>query len=203
MELSSLFPFFFLKKMLSTFLCTTLTQILCVVHMAHRSLFCRICTKKPCCDSKLTASVYILTAVWIHGHDSMLSLLVLPDSSSLLLIRVPSCSQLQLFRCPYCAHPGFWYQYQICSHKILRVLETSWGFGDSGFSSPVPWTHCIHSSSYPDPQNRLHSLTKVEFLVSFCFNLIVNFISQQLPFYSFSFLCLRIACISSFLTFSF
>lgn len=84
--------------------------------------------------------LYIPTAVWISGHGAMLSLLVLPDYSPLLLIRVPSCSKLQLFRCPCCAHPDFWYQYQICLHKILRVLETFLGIRveEEGFLVQYP-----------------------------------------------------------------
>lgn len=126
--------------MLSTFLCTNLTQILWAVHIAHRSLFCRICTMKPYSDSTLIASVYIPTAMWISGRGAMLSLLVLPDYSSLLLIRVPSCSKLQLFRCPCCAHPDSLYQHQICSHKILRVLETFLGIRveEEGFPVQYP-----------------------------------------------------------------
>lgn len=199
MELSSLFPFFFLKKMLSTFLCTTLTQILCVVHMAHRSLFCRICTEKPCCDSKLTASVSILTAVWIHGHDSMLSLLVLPDSSSLLLIRVPSCSS----DVPIVFILVFGTNTKYAHTKFLGFWRLPGDSGIQGFLVQYP----EHIAPTP-----VHILTlktvftappKWSFWSHSVFNLIVSFISQQLPFYSFSFLRLRIACISSFLTFSF
>lgn len=159
--------------MLSTFLCANLTQILWVVDIAHRSPFWRIFTMKPYCDSKLTATVYIPTAVWASRRGSMLSMLssfwsespLAPSSSS---SDAPAVLILILGTNTKNAHTkylGFW-----------RLSRDSGG--GRQFSSPVPWTHCTHSSSYPDPQNCLHSLSRVAFLVSFCFNLFVSFISQ-------------------------
>lgn len=77
--------------------------------------------------------------------------------------------------------------HNICLYKILK------GFGHfpedlgrgRGFPSTILWTYSIHPSSYPDLQNSPHNLAKVEFLVSFRFNLFVDFSSQQLPSCSF------------------
>lgn len=193
--------FFFLVRMLSTSLWSlhkwvgvSLGYTTC--HLSHRFVgsgqwnFSRI-------------PKWLHLFVFEHGHRSMLSTWV--------HLTMPLCFWSEYtFAANFCSLdasvvliPFFGTRTKSAHTKYSRALEAFlriWVdeevFLFLFFVQYPEYIPSIHPSSYPDPQNSPHSLTKVELLVSFCLNLFVDFISQH-TFLLFSFPYLRIPCISS------
>lgn len=146
----------------------------------------------------------LLIPKWLHqftfyssvydGPGPMLCMWVLSDYSPLSLIRAPFYSKLLLLRCS----PILGTTNKSAHIALLRTVETFLRIWVGKRVFQYSTLNTLHPSQFISRPSKLSSQPhQREDLVLFCFNLFVDFIFQQLPSYSFSFLHLRTPCISS------